>query len=193
MTTATIKINNDKLEAFSPYHPDLPSKAKKLGGKWDAYSKCWKFDVQDLELVTDLYSKVYGAVDSPTIKQPVKLVTVKLESLQKDSSYQSGLYIGGRCIGSATGRDSGARQGEGIVFHTGSITSGGSVKNWRTILNEGSVFEIRNFPESKIAEIDLDTYKILEVTTPTSSKELLEKEKEKLLARLAEIDKELNN
>jgi len=191
--TTTLKTIGNNLHAYSPYHPDLPAKAKKLGGRWDPWEKCWTYAAQDLELVTALYQDIYGAVSSPLITQPTELVTVRLSAPQGASSLTSGIYIGGRCIGSATGRDSGASQASKIIFLEGRITSGGSVKNWRTIIDDNSIFEIRDFPKNKIADIDTDTYTILEVREQNSdTTNLLNQEKEKLLVRLAEIENLLN-
>lgn len=179
--TYSIEKRDDKIFVVSDYSPDLPTKARKLGGSWNG--KSWEFDARDEERIIKLYNKIYG---DPT----EKLVTLKCKAKDTVSEWQSGIFLAGRCIARATGRDSGAKYGDGIVFLKGSADSGGSMKNWVTKIEEGSIFEIRDVPESK-AKLELENTEF-EVTIledkPKINVELLSEERCKLLVRLAEID-----
>lgn len=187
-----IEKTEKQMIASSPYHPDLPAKAKKLGGKWSAASKAWIFDIRDEDRVKDLYRNIYGTDgDTPT----GDLVTLRVNFFEGASDLHGGVFVGGRCIGRATGRDSGASLANGIIIIDGRIYSGGSVKNWRTVVAEGTIVEIRDIPREKALEVIAsgqtdsgDTIKA-EILEPTSiNREALEAEREKLLARITEIE-----
>lgn len=187
-----IEKTEKQMIVSSPYHPDLPAKAKKLGGKWSATAKAWTFDIRDEDRVKDLYRNIYGTDgDTPT----GDLVTLRVNFFEGASDLHGGIFIGGRCIGRATGRDSGASLANGIIIIEGRIYSGGSVKNWRTIAAEGTIVEIRDIPREKALEViasgqtdSFDTIKA-EILEPTTiNREALEAEREKLLARITEIE-----
>ena len=48
----------------------------------------------------------------------------------------------GYTIAKSTGRDSGATLGEDVYQVEGKISSGGSIKNWYTVIKEGSKFRL---------------------------------------------------
>ena len=50
----------------------------------------------------------------------------------------------GKVIYSALGRDSGMWPGENVSYIKGKAKSGGSVKNWRSVVEEGSVIILTN-------------------------------------------------
>lgn len=56
------------------------------------------------------------------------------------------IYLAGRVIAGARGRDSGVTIGNGVVLVSGEIKSGGSVKNWLTVVKSESVFRILDLP-----------------------------------------------
>ena len=93
----------------------------------------------------------------------------------------------GKIIASAYSRDSGAEIGEDTAFLTMRPRSGGSVKNWKTVIPKGSVVEIHNIVQSMIADGDEYTVKI--VDSPEADKiKALREEKERVLKRLSEIN-----
>ena len=175
-----IERTEKQIQVTSPYHPSLPAKAKKLGGKWDG--SCWVFDIRDEDRVKDLYLKVYGEWENA-----VEAVTVKITAKDRISEWNAGIFFGPRQIARATGRDSGAKLGDGVICLQGKATSGGSVKNWTTVINEGSVFEIKDFPKALLdndnASWDVE---MIDINKPDTA--ALEAEKAALLLRLAEID-----
>lgn len=185
-----ITVSGSKLLVDSPYHPDFPSAAKKLGGKWNSASKAWSFDARDEARVRELCIATYGTDGSPATGA---LVTVRIKSLNGEQWDKGGIYFCGRCLCYATGRDSGARLGEGVVSLAGKYGSGGSVKNWVTRIESGAVFEVRDLPRAALEQVT-DNWEVVEVPeqpSEPSQYEALVKEKSALLQRLAQIDVEL--
>ena len=138
-----------KISVQSPYNPDLLTPAKRLGGKWTG--TCWEFDIRDEARVKALYLKIYGEWDEDI--QKVDIQVVLIDDICK---WHSGIFCAGRQVAYATGRDSGATLGDGVVVTEGDgFTSGGSVKNWTTRGIEDTVFELRDVPLS-MAQKEVD-------------------------------------
>lgn len=182
---------SEKLKLSSPYHPDLPARAKALGGQFSGVKKAWYFDPRDEERVRALAVEIYGTDGTPA--PATDLVTLRV-SFPNGGYHEvcNGVFVAGRCVARAFGRDSGAKLGDGVVMLKGGITSGGSWNNWKTIIEPGSVFEIRDVPrpaaESAVAQSGYIQVEIVEAKAPTVDVEALKGEKERLLARIAEID-----
>jgi len=136
-----IKEVNNRLLVSSPYHPDFAPEARNLGGRWTGNT--WVFDPRDLERVSELLIDIFGT--DGTYKG--QLCTIQVTTSDDISEYRSGLFLAGRCVARAKGRDSGATIGNGVVFLKGSPDSNGSMKNWNTTIYANSVFEIRDVPE----------------------------------------------
>ena len=103
--------------------------------------------------------------------------------------------MGGKPLAIATGRDSGAKPGEGVAFIEGSPKSGGSAKNWYTIIPAGCVCEIYRVPKSKAVELLSEQptyYKVSIKSQNQADREELVCEKKKLLERLSEINRLLD-
>ena len=134
----SIQELNSQLIVVSPFHPALPIKARSIGGKW--VDPSWVFDTRDRERVADLYRSVYGydQFDVETVDIQVKL---------RDECFiyadKSALFLAGRQLARANGRDSNANLGDGVVMVAGDFRGGGSLKNWVTRSSEGAIFEIR--------------------------------------------------
>jgi len=187
-------IGDGKIAVETPYNPEFVRRIKKAGGKWKADKKVWECDERSIEAVRAIMREVYGMDDLPQ-----ELVTVRVTVREKGviDQHTGPVVLFGRTIASAFGRDSGAKVGEGVVFEKGTCRSGGSVKNWYTIIEAGSVFTIYDVPkravEEKLGWIDsYGTFEVIE-SAGASRRELLEQEKAALLARLAEIEEELKS
>lgn len=179
---------NGKIKMKSGFHPDLAQKAKQLGGKWDGGEKCWIFDERDDEHVKKLYMRIYGD-DGETTQN---LVDVRITVVEELSECCGAIYACGKILAKAFGRDSGAKVGDGVKLLKGKIDSGGSMKNWRTIIGDGSVFELRDVTE-RAAKVEFDkynseTYKVEIIAQCKINLDALTAEKERLLQRLTEIE-----
>lgn len=186
-------LGNGKISIETPYNPEFVCRIRKAGGKWNSTKRVWECDERGIEAVRAIMREVYGMDDLPQ-----ELVAVKVTVQEKAVSQDTGpVILFGRTIASAFGRDSGAKVGEGIIFENGGCHSGGSMKNWYTVIKAGSVFTIFDVPrravEEKLGWVDsYGTFEIVENAGP-DRRESLEREKAALLARLAEIEEELKS
>lgn len=184
----TITINDGRLAVASPYHPEFPPQAKALGGKWAGNQ--WVFDPRDEARVRDLCREIYGTDGSPVAD--TDLVTIRVTVMEGCELYEDlgAIFLAGREIARAFGRDGGARLGEGVAFLEGKPDSGGSRKNWMTVIPGPATFEVRDLPRSA-AEKVLGDYKRgvqIALASEPDPRETLMAERERLLRRLAEID-----
>jgi hypothetical protein len=179
-------LGNGKLAVDTPYNPSFVSKIKKAGGKWNASNRTWEVDERSIDTVRSIMREVYGQDDLPQ-----ELVTVKVTIGDKSlDEWRAPVVLFGRNIASARGRDSGARPGEGVCFEKGGCDSGGSMKNWYTIVRAGSEITIYDVPrlavEQKLGwKEEYGTFEVIENGDPLAA---LKAEKEALLERLAEIE-----
>ncbi len=183
-------LGNGKIAVDSPYNPVFVKRIKKAGGKWNASNRTWEVDERSIDTVRSIMREVYGQDDLPQ-----ELVTVKVTIGDKSlEEWRAPVVLFGRTIASARGRDSGARPGEGVCFEKGGCDSGGSMKNWYTIVRAGSEITIYDVPrlavEQKLGWKDeYGTFEVVEADDPLAA---LKAEKEALLKRLAEIEEILN-
>lgn len=106
---------------------------KDLGGRWDHEEKSWIFSslvsdkVDDLE---DLYNGNFINVE------------ISLKGDHPKTCCGDSVDFIGYPISIASSRDSGARLGHGVYLLSGKIDSGGSMKNWCSVVYENSVFRL---------------------------------------------------
>lgn len=177
---------SEKLKLSSPYHPDLPARAKALGGKFSGEKKAWYFDVRDEARVRQLAVEIYG-----TDGETSETVTLRVTFPQGWREAKDAVFVAGRCLARAYGRDSGAKLGAGVVLLKGDIDSGGSMRNWVTHIDPGSVFEIRDVPRQAAegaVQISSEAMQVEIVDSRVALLEALRAERDRLMARVAEID-----
>lgn len=178
--------SENRIAVKSPYNPTLPQRARALGGSWDASKKVWVYDAADEELVRSLYMDVYGEWEgSQHIR--VRITTEKDLVGRRDS-----VYICGVQIARAYGRDSGAKVMDAKFISGDLPTSGGSAKHWCTIVPAGAMFDIQ-IPQDRLADIERegeDRGFTVQVVDEGQDRKIqnLRDERERLLARIAEID-----
>jgi hypothetical protein len=189
MTDVTIKIKNGNLIAISPFHKDLPRPARNLGGRWNGSS--WVFDPRAEDRVRALYIDVYGT--DGTYADLVD-VRITVSDDQNIIGEQTGIFICGRQIVRATSRDSGAEMGDKVSFIEGEPDSGGSIKNWVTVIPASSVFEVWDLPKAAVQraidnQSEEDGYTI-EIIAENKTDELdsLIAQRDALNDRIAEIE-----
>ena len=66
----------------------------------------------------------------------------------------------GKTVARAVDRDSGAKVGYDVALLSGHIDSGGSRKNWKTIVEEGSTFKLLNVLPGLVDDYDPDEWEI---------------------------------
>jgi DNA-binding Xre family transcriptional regulator len=130
------------------YNSKLVDECRKLGGKWDADEKVWLFN-----------GIVENEVEELDYKYNSELINVKLTALDDICEYHSGVEVVGHTIARAYDRDGGATLQEGVALVSGTVTSGGSRKNWTTVVREGAVIKMQ-IPQNLISEIDSDEWDV---------------------------------
>jgi hypothetical protein len=187
----TTKNNGTQTAVYTPYNAAFVSAIRKIGGaRWDAGSKAWMVPTASLPQVRAIMRDVFGEDDQ---LDTCKRVTVRLTFREICSAECRPVEILGKTVSKAYGRDSGARPGDDVAFEAGGPRSGGSAKNWRSVVEEGSVAILRNVPETMLDKAELPEGVTMEIIQDSGiDRAALLEEKEKLLARLAEIEKMLN-
>lgn len=182
-----ITVENGTAKVFTPYHKMFVENIKNIGGrKWCPSEKCWTVPESEIGTVRKYMQEVFGETDLPDAEGKV---TVKVTFTADAIAERGAVVLFGKTIARAIGRDSGARVGDEATLIEGKIDSGGSARNWRTVVEEGTTFTVRNVPRAALemdTEYDVTTEILEEAKIDRAA---LEEEKERLLARLAEIEK----
>jgi hypothetical protein len=135
----------------SPYHPDLPAKARALGGRWVDAARQWSFDARDVERVRALCRDVYGE-DGTEREEDRERYTLRVNVCAISDQNGPSLWFAGREIMRRPGRDAAIRLGPGCVLVSGTLPArGGSANHPRLGIPCGSehepvVLEIRDVP-----------------------------------------------
>ncbi|MBN8102838.1 hypothetical protein [Vibrio vulnificus] len=114
------------------YNSQLVKECRKLGGSWDKEQSAWIFPgfvANEVEELDEIYNS------AP--------ITVEITAIDEIREYGKGIEFLGCPLCRAFGRDSGARIDSDIALISGYATSGGSQKNWATVLNEDSVLRLQ--------------------------------------------------
>ena len=182
----SLKTIGNTIQVKTQFNPKFANAASKIGGKFDYSAKAWNFDDRNIDLVKSTLLDIFG---TDGCNQSV--VDVEITVKQKIIGEQAPIYLGGRIIAQARGRDSGAKIGEGVVFIEKSPSSGGSVKNWLTKVDEGSIFKILDLYEGALKFLDNDEsieYKIISKKSPQNELQQLKAELARIEARIAELE-----
>lgn len=182
-----IQIENGLAYVHTPYHPNFIEKIKRCSSaKWDAARQAWQVTADLVPVVRKLMIDVFGECDIPA---EGKRFDVQLSFHTGVSATCEGVYFFGKCLARASGRDSGARPGDGVCYIEGGCCSGGSMKYWCSQVKEGSVVMLYDIPETLILNEERREgvdYKFIE--RPTTNVDELKAEKVRLMARIEEID-----
>lgn len=138
MCKVSIKTGKEsgKLYVFTPYNADFVRDVKRINGTWSGSNRAWVVEPVMKEQLKKLLVKHYGETGEEQ-KRTYKIVATRTHEERLAS-----VTAGGLVIASARGRDTGAKVGEGVYMLEGDIDSSGSVKNWNTWVEEGSVFQV---------------------------------------------------
>ena len=181
-----IKIKNNVAEVYTPYNSDFVRKIKQIDrSRWDRSNGCWTVPVDNIDLVREIMMDVYGMTDT-SISRTVKLrITVKEEL----SQLRGDVNMFGKCLCRAWSRDSGGRSGDGVSYVKEKPYSGGSAKNWYSIVPEDAEIILTDVPV-QLYEKEKDDDRIeVQIIDEAPDKNKLLKERESLLKRLDEINK----
>lgn len=180
-----ITVENGTANIYTPYNAEFVAAIKKLGGaKWSREGGCWKIQESRIPEVREVMRRIYGETDQETGKR----VKVRLTFSEPVFEFGADVTILGKCLAHAWGRDSGATHGDDVSYISGGPESGGSAKNWTSDVLAGSVAILYDVPEALLSSPLPDGVE-MEILEESVDRKALEEEKQRLLARLAEIDK----
>ena len=186
MLPVKLQVQNGHLRVHCPFNYGFVHGAKKLAGKWQGADKLWAFDARVEALVRALCIQWFGT-DGNAIPD---LVDVRLTYPTGKRCLQGPATAFGRVVGRASGRDTGARLGEGIVLVQGRVGSSGSWKNWETCIGPETVILMHDVPRSLVKSGSPDKAEVEIVPKEAHSHDVtqLKSERDRLVARVAEID-----
>ena len=191
--SVSVDVSTTAVTLTAPYDPSLPGKAKALGGYFDGVTKTWTFDVRDETRVRDLARDIYGTDGTVYADEPTVTIRVDLDALVGECCEWE-LRLAGISLARRPARDSAVRLCEGVVVISGSFgPHGGTVKNPALTPAEGTVLEVRDLPRAVAAKMiaAVATAHRCPVTLLDDAaldRAVLTEERERLVARLVEID-----
>lgn len=188
--TINFLTTKNKISVSSHYNSLFVKEARNLGGDFNRLSSQWEFDARDEAEVRELCYRIFGEDGVRTNFCDILVKFKKTYYADRES-----ICVLGFPVARAFGRDSGARLTPGVAVKQGGFKSGGSVKNWCTVASADTVIMLRDISrvlaEEYIQNQDEDSSISIEIISTTSSIDTLVAEREKLLARLAEINTQL--
>lgn len=176
-----ITIEDGRIKVQSPYNKKFIEGARRIQGKWNA--PCWEFPEENKEECKELLLNVYGECGDLGEAEPT--VTVELNLDEYNGNYVNDLLIGSMVIASRRTRDSYVRLSDNVMVISGEFSeSGGSAKHPKVTAEPGTILRVKHLP--------VRLYSLIEgkegVKLVNTDRDALIAEREKLLARLAEIE-----
>lgn len=183
MMDVTIEDIGNSTYLVSSYNREFPPKARRIGGKWDAARRAWRFDIRDRARVEKLAGEFFGWAPGDT-----NAVTVRIDAYAHiDKDDRSRVTFAGRTVARRISRDADVVLAENAVVVDGAFpASGGSIAN-PAIGDCNAILELRDIPSSSLANLVPDSYRLVDA----DPRAMLEAEREALLSRIAEIDRQL--
>lgn len=194
MDDLKIEIENGMANIYSPYNTEFVAQIKKISGrKWEPVLKCWSVPENFVNVVREIMQNIYGFTDI-TENETLSLKVFFNEAAHE---WHSDVILFGKTLAHATGRNSGARVGDDVAYIKGEAVSGGSLKNWESIVRKESIVFLTNVnkniyeKEKNNPKYDINI-EVVDCGAETDKESLL-KEKKRLLKRIEEIDKILQS
>lgn len=186
-----IETIGDLSYVYTPYNADFIEQIKSgIGGSyWDARRRAWCVPTENLPEVRIILQRHYGEDDLPSTEPTY---TVKLTFRDIAGKFHGPVIACGKIISSAKYRDSGATCQEGVSFLEGHPQSGGSAKNWTSLVPAGSVILVRGVTKKNLSK-KLPQGCTMEILDQPPTYTALVEERQRLQERLAEVDKLLEN
>lgn len=188
MNGIKIEVDGDKAALYTPYNDEFVSKVKNIGGKWNGLKKAWVIDKEAVDVAREIMLDVYGYNDVTANVTVNLMLTVGEGGLSED---RRSVVLFGKTLSRAYGRDTGGHAGDDVYYLSGGPSSGGSAKNWESTVKAGS--------RIKLAQVNQQVYErelpnvpdnvTVEILKQNNPKAALRQEKERLLARLDEINR----
>jgi hypothetical protein len=179
-----VTITERDVTVVSPYNVAFIAAAKELGGKFNGAARSWQFNVNDERRVREVCRTFYGS--DGVVSDTVALRVEWLENWKSDrwNRWKWPVVIHGREI---AGR---YKLGTDVIKIAGNL--GGDT------IEKGTVLLVRNFPREAATKMVAEQpdktgafhgVRIYSIETETPDKRALLAERERLIGRIAEIDR----
>lgn len=185
-------IVEEKAEVYTPYNPKFVNIIKRAigGAKWESTKKCWVVPAESVSAVRSIMRDVYGIDDTESTED---IVDVKITVTENIYNVCDNVTVFGKTLCRAYSRDSGGKAGEGVSYLSGAPESGGSRSHWRSIVPAGAVLVLtdvsKNIIEKGKNNFENGSFDYEIIDNNKINRQKLLDERDKLLARIAEIDK----
>lgn len=133
-----IETSGTEISVKAPFNAGFVKDIKESisGARWNSTDKRWYVTIDAMPAILSLLDTHY--------RFNPELPFVKVHVTAKTTLYgdRTAVYFHGFPVAYAWSRDSGAKVSDGVIKIAGSIKSGGSLKNWDTIIVTGSEFHM---------------------------------------------------
>jgi len=133
-----IEVTRTKSEITfkSPFHPELPRLARKIGGDWDG--SVWRFNIGSEAAALGLYKSVYGYDENSDVssKLVIRVGNHPVEAIK------GGIYLAGRFVAKSKKDCSGISLGDGVKVLKGEIEASETDEGIRTRIPIDTVIEL---------------------------------------------------
>jgi hypothetical protein len=136
------------------YNQNFINSVKRLGGEWDG--KEWVVPEAVQDKLDQLLQKWFGG----------ERIAVRITAKDRIAESRGAVSFAGFTVARAWSRDSGAKLGDDVAMLEGAIASGGSTKNWLTVVTGGSVFVMSDFPKAVFDKLKPSEKWEFEIYTP---------------------------
>lgn len=181
-----IKIEDGKVKVKTEYNRDFIKKAHELQGKWE--SPYWTFPEDNEELVRDVLFNIYG--EDGRVHESVT-VQIDLDKFKYDRDIELGNIV----IAKRLRKDSSVILNKNVVVVNGEFCRrGGTTTNPCVTFEQGTVLRVKDFPKElyeKVKDLPGVTLYTDAENNEKAKRAALEREREKILKRLEEINKQL--
>lgn len=190
MQKLTIITQGDTARVYAPYDPKFPELMRSVHGVWDKPNSCWWVSATRLQEVRTFMREIYGTDDLGG-KPAVSVIVTFSEG---DGAFRRDYVMFGKVLAHATSMTSGATPGPDVTFLQGAPESGGSSKNWCSVIPKGAVVRIDNVSGPDLEKQRLPGTATMQVLTEDkdSEREKLIQERRELMKRIEQIDLLLN-
>lgn len=191
-TTVTITNDGTTVTLQAPYSADLPARAKAAGGRFQAATKSWLFDVRDAATVAAIARDIYGTDGSDADEAPVTIRVTDLKGMVDHHDFREA-HLLGRTLARRRTRGAAVQLGDGVVVVAGEFPATAGSQKWPALTQDiycaGITLEVRDLPRSAAERAVLEHPGAVHIVgDDTDRVAVLNAERDALRIRLAELD-----
>ena len=183
--TITITEFGGMISVTAPYDKAFVREARKVGGRWNRDAKAWRFDSRNRASVEAALGRCYGWAPGGGPTSDFRITLTWRNAAERE------VKIMGRSIARRWRRDADVTLGEGAAVVSGDFTGRGGSVSHPVVIDQGDdvTLIVHDLPTAVMANEQLVAdYEISPVPPAEADLTALRAEREKLLARVAEID-----